>query len=406
MLFFEELGFTRLFLFVNCDFILFIESNMKIFYDENIPYAQEFFNGFGELTAFAGRELTAEQVQDADVLLVRSITQVNASLLHLNEKIQFVGTATIGFDHIDKSYLKNRNVYFTNAPGCNAVSVAEYVLSSLMVLDQRNCLDLANIKVGIVGAGNTGTRLTEKLDALNIEYVLCDPLLEQFGDPRNFSTLTDVLSCDVISLHVPLTKEGLHPTYHLLNHEVLSKLSTQQTLINACRGEVVDNQALLQLKKQRIGPQLVLDVWENEPNILTELIPFTEIASSHIAGYSLEGKARGTEMLYQALCNLNNIEYDKQLSQFLPVATFSTTDVPNVKEIYQDAINLVFQVYDVRRDDKIFREQLSDHSFDWLRKNYPTRRELSAMSLNRVEHINKEQLSATRQIKELGFNIK
>ncbi len=373
---------------------------MNIFYDENIPYAEEFFKDFGQLTPFAGRELSAEQVKDADVLLVRSITQVNESLLHLNNNIKFVGTATIGFDHIDQNYLAKRGIFFTNAPGCNAVSVAEYVLSSLMVLQQRQCLDLSNIKVGIVGAGNTGSRLTEKLDALGIDYLISDPLLEEAGDTRNFNPLTEVLGCDVISLHVPLTKTGKYPTYHLLNAQVLSKLTTKQTLINACRGEVVDNQALLAIKEQNMGPNLVLDVWENEPKILTSLIPFCEITTAHIAGYSLEGKARGTEMLYQALSKLQHQQADKALKQFLPVAKFTATQQSDLaNQAFAEAIKHVFQVYDVRRDDSIFREKLSEYSFDWIRKNYPTRRELSASTLQRCT------ITAQQQIEDLGFTL-
>ncbi|WNC67452.1 4-phosphoerythronate dehydrogenase [Thalassotalea nanhaiensis] len=371
---------------------------MKIFYDENIPYAKEFFHDFGELVPFAGRELSAEQVKDADVLLVRSITKVNEQLLHLNTKLTFVGTATIGFDHIDQSYLKQRNVVFTNAPGCNAISVAEYVLSALMVLVERLGFDLKTKTIGIVGAGNTGTRLSEKLDALGINYLLCDPLLEKSGDARTFSSLNEIVNCDIISLHVPITKECEHSTYHMFNQAVLTELSSQQILINACRGEVIDNQALLQLKQNNRGPHLVLDVWENEPKILTELIAFCELTTAHIAGYSLEGKARGTEMLYQALSKLANKPIEKQLEQFLPKAEFEyEKQHPNNELI--TVKQRVFDVYDVRRDDKIFREQLNIKSFDYLRKNYPVRREFSALELS-------AQHSWPQTLKNLGFKVK
>ena len=363
---------------------------MKILFDENMPYAKEFFSEFcatDELISFSGRDLTAQQVVDAEVLLVRSITQVNEALLKNNTKLSFVGTATIGMDHIDQTYLAKRNIAFHSAPGCNAISVAEYVISSLVILAERYLFDLTQLTVGIVGGGNTGTRLSEKLTALGIRYKICDPLLEKNSvDSRNFFSLDEVLNCDVISLHVPKVVDGDYPTYHLLNKTRLNKLTQKQILINACRGEVIDNQALLALKQQGHGVKVVLDVWEGEPDVLTPLIEYTEIATAHIAGYSLEGKSRGTEMLYQALCEHVEkrqnviIEPKCQLNSLLPTASVSSIEL---NQEFNDVIlnQLVKMVYDVRRDDAIFRQQLSSQGFDSLRKNYPVRREFSAMQV-------------------------
>jgi len=358
---------------------------MKIYYDENMPFAKEFFGDLGHLQPFVGRELTSKQVQEADVLLVRSITKVNQTLLDKNNSCQFVGTATIGVDHIDQDYLKERNIAFSSAPGCNAISVAEYVVSSLVILAERYLIDLFSLTVGIVGGGNTGTRLSEKLSALGIKYLLCDPLLkaaQKFDstDQRSYSSLDEVLACDVISLHVPIIESGEHPTFHLLNEKRLQQLNEKQILINACRGEVIDNQALLEMKKNGHGLKLVLDVWENEPNILHELISYTEISSAHIAGYSLEGKARGSEMLYQALCKQLEIPIDKKLSDFLPSA--SITEVEINQPFEQILLNqLVKMVYDVRRDDGIFRQTILSHGFDHIRKTYPARREFSSIKV-------------------------
>lgn len=355
---------------------------MNIFYDENMPYAVEFFQDMGTLHPFAGRSLTAEDIKDADVLLVRSITQINEALLAKNKRLKFVGTATIGVDHIDQQYLAQRNIGFASSPGCNAISVAEYVLSSLVVLAERYCLTLSEMTVGIVGAGNTGTRLSEKLTALGINHLLCDPLLaEQGQDKRAFSSLDDVLKCDVVSLHVPKTMTGVHATYHMLDHSRLTLLTDQQILINACRGEVIDNQALLALKLSGKAFKLVLDVWENEPNIVNELIQFCEIATAHIAGYSLEGKARGTEMLYQALCQQLEITPQKQLKNYLVEANISqlTINQPFSEILLNQMVKLV---YDVRRDDGIFRQQIYSHGFDHIRKTYPARREFSAINIS------------------------
>lgn len=390
---------------------------MKIYFDENMPFAQEFFNKLshfhmgnregpsdgvkgtelGELVPFSGRTLTAEQVADADVLLVRSITQVNEQLLHLNDKLAFVGSATIGTDHIDQDYLTKRNISFHSAPGCNAISVAEYVLSALVVLAERYLLDLSSLTVGIVGGGNTGSRLSEKLTVLGIEHKICDPLLaekqaqEQANkqtqdnkgtevDKRNYVSLQEVLACDVISLHVPKVVGGEHPTYQLLNKDNLAQLRDEQILISACRGDVIDNYALLALKKAGHGLKVVLDVWQGEPDVLEALIPFTEIATAHIAGYSLEGKARGSEMLYQALCQQLKVEPKYQLANFLPSASIPAIEIN--QDFNQILLNqLVKMVYDVRRDDAIFRQQLSIQGFDSLRKNYPVRREFSAVTV-------------------------
>ena len=366
---------------------------MKIYFDENMPFATEFFSelcsvdalGIKQLYPFSGRTVTAEQLIDADVLLVRSVTQVNEELLQLNKKLSFVGSATIGTDHIDHDYLKQRGVVFHAAPGCNAISVAEYVLSALVVLAERYLLDLSSLTVGIVGGGNTGSRVSEKLNALGIDYKICDPLLankqvtaHQGNSPLiEYSSLEEVLACDVISLHVPKVVGGDHPTYKLLNADNLAKLRDNQILISACRGDVIDNKALLHLKKSGHGLKIILDVWQGEPDVLEALIPFTEIATAHIAGYSLEGKARGSEMLYQALCAKLNVDAKYQLANFLPAANIPVIEIN--EGFSQILLNqLVKMVYDVRRDDAIFRQQLAKHGFDSLRKNYPVRREFSA----------------------------
>ncbi|NQY37872.1 MAG: 4-phosphoerythronate dehydrogenase [Alteromonadaceae bacterium] len=354
---------------------------MKIYYDENMPFVDKFFSDLGDLFPFSGRNLTAKQIADADVLLVRSITQVNEELLCKNKKLAFVGTATIGIDHIDQNYLAGRNIPFYCAHGCNAISVAEYVLSALVVMAERYLLNLSSLTIGIIGAGNTGTQFSKKCDALGIKYLLCDPLLEKTIDKRNFASLEQTLKCDVISLHVPLTRQGECPTYHLIDESCLKDLRDDQILINACRGEVVDNQALLKIKQQGHGVKLILDVWENEPNVLIPLIEFADIATAHIAGYSLEGKARGTEMLYQALCKQLKIKPTLNLAQFLPTATINYVEI---KQDFDEIIlnQLVKMVYDVRRDDAIFRQQLICQGFDMIRKTYPTRREFSAISVS------------------------
>ena len=366
------------------------DNNLNIYYDENIVFAREFFENVGRLIPFSGRDVSAEIIKDADILLVRSITKVNEALLKANKGLAFVGTATIGEDHIDKAYLASRDIPFHSAPGCNAISVAEYVLSALVVMSERYLLNLLSMKVGIVGAGNTGSRLSEKLTALGIEHILCDPFISpEHYQGRNFGSLEDVLACDVISLHVPITREGEHATYHLLDEARLSQLTDSQILINACRGEVIDNQALLKLKEAGLKTKLVLDVWENEPNVLLPLIEYADIASAHIAGYSLEGKARGTEMLYQAVCEQLKLKNVKKLADFLPLS--SIDDVKITQTFDETALKqLIKLIYDVRRDDAIFRQQITQQGFDYIRRTYPDRREFSAIKVTLNKEVNED----------------
>ena len=371
---------------------------MQIFADENMPLVQQFFADLGDVTLFNGRNVTASQLQQADILLVRSVTQVNADLLALNTKLRFVGTATIGTDHIDQHYLAQRNIPFSSAPGCNAQSVTEYVLSSLWCLAQKYQWDLSKKTLGIVGVGNIGSRLARALQALNIKVLLCDPWLaeQQPGFAHTaFSQLCQ--QADIISFHTPLTSTGRWPTRHLLNADTLTQLKPDCAIINAARGAIVDNAALLsdlQAAVQRRA--VVLDVWEHEPDIMTALLPYVDIATAHIAGHSVEGKARGTEMLYQRCCELLNIIPSKQLNLLLAQPVMQKVQISSNFGL-PDVQNLARLLYDVRRDDAIFRHNLPIYGFDWIRKNYPARREFSSL------HI--ESTAADGALLQLGFSL-
>ena len=355
---------------------------MQIFADENMPLVQQFFSELGDVRLFDGRNATAEQLKDADILLVRSVTNVNANLLSLNQKLRFVGTATIGTDHIDQQYLKQRNIPFSSAPGCNAQSVTEYVLSSLWCLAEKYQWQLTDKTVGIVGVGNIGARLAKALQAMNIPVLLCDPLrAEQEADFSHTSFDQLCREADIISFHTPLTKSGPWPTQHLLNKATLAQLKPQCALINAARGAIFDNQALLD--DLMFGSQrrpVALDVWENEPHIMTALLPYVDIATVHIAGHSIEGKARGTEMLYQRYCQHYGLTPQHQLKQLLPVPAMEKVQISE-KFRLPDVQNLARLLYDVRRDDAILRQQLAVAGFDKLRKSYPARREFSSLQL-------------------------
>ncbi|MBY5945288.1 4-phosphoerythronate dehydrogenase [Photobacterium rosenbergii] len=386
---------------------------MKILIDENMPYAEALFSQLGEVISKPGRTMTAEDLLDVDALMIRSVTKVNADLLAKANKLKFVGTATAGQDHVDETLLAEKGITFTAAPGCNKVGVAEYVLSSLMVLGQQQGFSVFDKKVGIIGAGNVGSYLAQCLDALGIPYLLNDPIKEQQGDSRSFHTLEEIRSqCDVITMHTPITKSGEYPTHHLVDAAFISDLQPGAILINAARGPVVDNQALKRALQQSLsgeGKKLtaVLDVFEHEPQVDLELLPFLAFATPHVAGYGLEGKARGTTMVYNSFCQFLGLDKEVSASSLLPVAP-----VPQVTLSRQwdepTLFTLTQLIYDVRRDDGLFRREMGQteecspemaSAFDRMRKNYWDRREYSAITVAGEAHFGVESLA------KLGFTV-
>ena len=354
---------------------------MKILADQNMPLVEQYFADFGDVERFDGRNLQPEQLAGVDILLTRSVTNVDNALLTQADKLKFVGTATIGVDHIDTELLAERNIAFSSAPGCNAVAVAEYVISSLYALCQENAESLQGKTIGIVGVGSIGSCLRDKLNLLGMNVLLCDPPKHETGElveHTDFDTLLD--TADIITFHVPLVKQGPHKTLHMLNKQRLAKLKDGTTLINASRGDVIDNQALLELFEQGAKLDCVLDVWENEPNILTPLLNYVRFASVHIAGHTLEGKARGTQMLYQKVCELEGVAALKSLEDFLPEPTSHAVSLGETFTL-DDIGRLVHLIYDVRRDDGILCSKLNQEGFDSLRKNYPPRREFNTLSV-------------------------
>ncbi|CAG21034.1 4-phosphoerythronate dehydrogenase [Photobacterium profundum] len=386
---------------------------MKILIDENMPYAAELFGQLGEVVTKPGRTLSADDLIDIDALMIRSVTKVNHNLISKANKLQFVGTATAGQDHVDQALLAERGITFTSAPGCNKVGVAEYVLSALMVIGQQQGFSIFDKTIGIIGAGNVGSYLAQCLDALGIPYLLNDPIKEQEGDTRQFHSLEAIKAqCDVITVHTPITKDGEYPTHHLINEAFIDALQPDAILINAARGPVTDNQALkkaLQLSQSGLGKKLtaVLDVFEFEPHVDLELLPLLAFATPHIAGYGLEGKARGTTMVFNRYCAFLNIDQAVEASSLLPIAP-----VPNVSlsRKWDDAtlFSLIQLIYDIRKDDALFRRNMvvtkgneaqMATAFDQMRKNYWDRREYSAITVTGKVGFGVESLA------KLGFTV-
>lgn len=364
---------------------LFNSSNqapMKILIDENMPYAEALFSELGEVVLKPGRTLTADDLIDVDALMIRSVTKVNAALLEKANRLNFVGSATAGMDHVDQPLLKSREITFTAAPGCNKVGVAEYVFSSLMVLAQQQGFSIFDKTIGVVGAGQVGSYLAESLSGIGLKVLINDPPKQAQGDPRHFTPLDQLLEqADVVTLHVPLTKEGEWPTRHLIDESVLNNMRGDQILINAARGPVVDNQALKTRLSRQDGFTAVLDVFEFEPEIDFELLPLLAFATPHIAGYGLEGKARGTTMIYNSYCQFLGLDNQADPDSLLPAAP---VPLMHLSRAWDEATlyNLIQMVYDVRRDDALFRREIvNPGAFDTMRKKYWDRREYSAITL-------------------------
>ena len=371
---------------------------MKILVDENMPYARELFSRLGEVRAVPGRPIPTDALTDADALMVRSVTKVNEALLG-DKAIKFVGTATAGTDHVDQSWLAQAGIGFSAAPGCNAIAVVEYVFSALLMLAERDGFALADRTVGIVGVGNVGGRLQKRLEALGIKTLLCDPPRADNGDEGDFRSLDDLVAeADVITFHTPLYKEGQYKSLHLADETLIRRLKPGTILINACRGPVVDNAALLKCLEAGQALSVVLDVWEPEPDLNLALLDKVDLGTSHIAGYTLEGKARGTTQVFEAYSQFIGQPQEVALSTLLPAPEFGRIslhgplDQPTLKR-------LVHLVYDVRRDDAPLRKVAGiPGEFDKLRKNYLERREWSSLT------VECDDADAAELLQKLGFN--
>tara|TARA_R110000868_G_scaffold52742_5_gene166184 strand:+ start:6235 stop:7377 length:1143 start_codon:yes stop_codon:yes gene_type:complete len=357
---------------------------VRIAADENIPLVDSFFSEFGEIRRLNGRSLTADQLADTDILLVRSVTAVDETLLK-GTPVKFVGTATIGTDHIDLDYLQRANIGFASAPGCNAQAVVDYVLSSLSVLIDVRGVSFADLSVGIVGVGNVGLCLRRRLEEMGVDVVATDP----FKDPAVVGPLTsleEVLKADVVSLHTPLVNDGEFPTRHLMGAEQLLQMKQNACLINSSRGAVVNNAELLAHLRSHNDFEAILDVWEKEPHLDLALMHRCMLATPHIAGYSLDGKMRGTEMIYQAVCEYFGLPMRRKLGQFLPEPGIRRVNFSDQVPLNQALRTAIRAAYEVRVDDGKMRSAMSraedvKQTFDQLRRDYPLRRDIPTMKV-------------------------
>lgn len=381
---------------------------MKIVADVNIPFVRECFSSLGEVVVMGGRDMTAEAVADADALLVRSITRVDERLLAAS-RVKFVGTATIGFDHVDCEYLHAHNIGFASAPGSNANSAAEYIITALLEIARRHEIRLEGRSIGVIGVGNVGGRVAAKCEALGMRVRRNDPPIQRrTGDPK-YVPIEALFDCDFVTMHTPLTREGVDKTYHLADERFFSWLKQGAVFLNASRGAVVDSQALKAAIAEERLTAVVLDVWENEPDIDVDLLGAVDLGSPHIAGYSLDGKIAGLIMIYQAFCDHFGLPPKFDANDFLPEPEVPTIDLAAETSSDQAAIASAAQtVYSIARDDRDLRRIANEppeargRFFDALRKNYPVRREFH----NTTVVVPEPGGALVRKLLGIGFKVK
>ncbi len=372
----------------------------KIIADPNIPLLDR-FESIGNVVRVPGREWTNDLVRDADILLTRSVTKVNADLLK-NSKVKFVGTATSGFDHVDTEFLDQQGIYFSYCPGSNANSVAEYVISALLTVTS-NEKSLEGMSVGVIGCGHVGGRVAELLRVIGITTILHDPPLKDQTGSDQYRSLEEALSADIVTLHTPLTSAGKYPTKGLISDQQLQMMKPDVILINAARGGVIDEAALL--KRMASNPQMktVIDCWENEPAVDHDLLRNVTLATPHIAGYSYDGKVKASRMLYESLCNFLGYTYVWKDHDAV-IKKFEQSDNENGFSYLRE---LVFSCYDIRIDDQEMKKilQLSKDDakkvFDQMRKNYRLRNEFDKTEVKSAKRLAGHSIILNR----LGFKI-
>lgn len=373
---------------------------MKVVCDSAIPFLKGALEPYCQVVYANGSEINREMVMDADALVIRTRTRCNADLLE-GTGVRFIATATIGYDHIDTKWCESHGITWTNAPGCNSWSVQQYIGSLLVTMSRTLGFSFREKTIGVVGVGNVGSKVARLAVLLGFRVLLCDPPRARREGSGQFVSLDEIISrSDIITLHVPLIRDGEDATFHMFDDSRLASMNKNQILINSSRGEVVDGAALKNALAQKSILTASLDVWENEPQIDPQLLSLLFTGTPHIAGYSVDGKATGTTMSVQALGKF----FD------LPCRDWEVTEVPQSvqpsefsidtagktpQEVLADAI---LHTYDIKNDDAALRADVA--SFEKQRSHYPVRREFPAFC---VRTLNDDTGRSTVFLREAGF---
>lgn len=373
---------------------------IRVVADDKIPFLEGALEKVAKVHYRPGKQISKADLLEADVLITRTRTHCNRALLE-GTKVSFIASATIGYDHIDTAYCKQAGIEWTNAPGCNSSSVQQYVVSSLLYLACRRKLDLDNMTLGVIGVGNVGAKVSSAGKALGMKVLLNDPPRERREGAKGFVSLHKLLDeADILSLHVPLNRGGGDSTFHLVNGDFIGRTRKGVILINTSRGEVVDEEALKQGIGSSVFSDVVLDVFDNEPDIDPELLAYLSLATPHIAGYSLDGKANGTAMSVQAISRHFGLGMDQWRPGHIPL--------PQPSELYGDASQekereLLWEIfrscYDVSADDQ--RLRADPGNFELLRGEYPFRREAPAYAVKLFQGYGE----LYNKLEKLGFSV-
>lgn len=372
---------------------------MKIIIDNKIPYIQGALEPFAEVVYLPGNLTTADVVKDADALVTRTRTICSREVLE-GSNVKFIATATIGFDHIDTEYCKNAGIVWTNAPGCNAESVNQYISSALCSCSKRHGYALKGKTIGIVGVGQVGSRVAKTCEILGMKVLLNDPPRERREGSSQFVSLQTIQQqADIITFHVPLNMDGSDCTFHMVNAEFLQGLKKKAIIINTCRGEVFDTRAVYEAKLKDDISGIVVDCWENEPELDLALLKLVDYGTSHIAGYSKDGKAKGTTMSVRAISKFFGLGIDEWNPSGVEPPSNPVIELDgNGKHDEEILTEVILSTYEIESDDKALRE--NTHLFEKLRGDYPVRREFACYSVN-AKNV---EADVIEKLQKLGFN--
>jgi erythronate-4-phosphate dehydrogenase len=371
---------------------------MKIIIDDKIPYIEGALEPYAEVVYLPGKLTTRDVVQDADALITRTRTICNKDVLE-GSRVKFIATATIGFDHIDTDYCRNAGIEWTNAPGCNAESVNQYIASALCSYSKRKAFALRGKTIGIVGVGQVGSRVAKTCEILGMKVLLNDPPRQRREGASQFVSLETIQQqANIISFHVPLNMEGIDCTWHMADETFLKGLKKHGLIINTCRGEVFDTTAVYNAKRSGVISGVIIDCWENEPELDLELLKLADYGTSHIAGYSRDGKANGTTVSVRATSRFFGLGIDDWQPPGIepPVNPVIELDgnKKNLEVLLADAI---LSTYKIENDDRVLRN--SPQLFEQLRGDYPVRREFGSYSI-RAGNVDPAMME---KLIELGF---
>jgi erythronate-4-phosphate dehydrogenase len=373
---------------------------MKIVIDDKIPYIRGAFEPFSEVIYLPGNKTTPEVVKNADAIVTRTRTKCNRELLE-GSKVKFIATATIGYDHIDTEYCKQAGIEWTNAPGCNAESVNQYIASALFSYSRKKRFDVKEKTIGIVGVGHVGSKVASLCEAIGMKVLLNDPPRERVEGPEQFISLETIQKeADIITFHVPLNMKGEDATFHMVNEKFIQNLGKKPLLINSCRGEVFDSGAIKKALKTGAVSGFIADCWENEPDIDLELLEMADYGTPHIAGYSKDGKANGTKMSVQAISRFFNLGIENWEPENMELPEKTTIEIDgNQRREYSILAEAVLSTYNIETDDEALRE--NPQLFEKLRGNYPVRREFGTYTV-KMKNIEKETVN---KLKKMGFRV-